>query len=101
MTPSRPASLRRRLDALGLRMGARLDADWADQSMPWVFAAVLFGLLLAMSLAVVRQLDGGPGLGVWSQARGTCVPVARRRARSAGPTSSPSVGRMSPTPSCG
>ena len=31
-------------------------------------AAALFVVLFAMSLAVVRQLDGGPGLAQWSQA---------------------------------
>jgi uncharacterized membrane protein len=31
-------------------------------------AAALFVVLLAMSLAVVRQLDGGPGLSQWTQA---------------------------------
>ncbi len=68
MSPDRSAKLRRRLDALGLRTQARLDAQWADRSLPWVLAAVMFGLLLATSLAVVRQLDGGPGLALWSQA---------------------------------
>ena len=65
---SRQASLRRRLDVLGLRAQARLDADWADRSLPWVVAGVMFAVLFAMSLAVVRQLDGGPGLAIWSQA---------------------------------
>ena len=64
----RRASLRRRLDTWGLRVQARLDAEWADRSLPWALAVVLFALLLAMSLAVVRQLDGGPGLAVWTQA---------------------------------
>ncbi len=65
---ARPVGLRRRLDTLGLRMQARLDAEWADRVLPWAFAAVLFVVLTAMALAVVRQLDGGPGLGVWGQA---------------------------------
>ncbi len=63
-----PVALRRRLDNLGLRVQARLDAEWADRVLPWAIAAVLFVVLTAMALAVVRQLDGGPGLGVWGQA---------------------------------
>jgi uncharacterized membrane protein len=59
---------RRRLDTLALRAQARLDAEWADRSLPWLMAAALFAVLFAMSLAVVRQLDGGPGLAQWSQA---------------------------------
>jgi uncharacterized membrane protein len=65
--PGRPG-FRRRLDTFSLRVQARLDADWADQSLPWLFAAALFVVLLAMSLALVRQLDGGPGLAQWTQA---------------------------------
>lgn len=49
-------------------MQARLDAEWADRSLPWIVAAVLGALLLAASLAVVRQMDAGPGLAVWKQA---------------------------------
>jgi uncharacterized membrane protein len=65
--PGRPG-FRRRLDTMALRVQARLDADWADRSLPWLLAAALFTVLFAMSLAVVRQLDGGPGLAQWTQA---------------------------------
>ena len=65
--PGRPG-FRRRLDTLALRAQARLDADWADHTLPWLMAAALFVVLFAMTLAVVRQLDGGPGLAQWSQA---------------------------------
>jgi uncharacterized membrane protein len=65
--PGRPG-IRRRLDTLALRAQARLDAEWADHTLPWLLAAALFVVLLAMSLAVVRQLDGGPGLAQWTQA---------------------------------
>ncbi len=61
-------SLRRRLDNLALRAQGRLDGAWADRVVPWTAAAGLFVLLTAMALAVVRQLDGGPGLGLWVQA---------------------------------
>lgn len=64
----RPLSLRRRLDNLALRVQGRLDGAWADRVVPWAAAAGLFVLLAAMALAVVRQLDGGPGLGLWVQA---------------------------------
>ena len=64
--PGRPG-FRRRLDTLALRAQARLDADWADHTL-WLMAAALFVVLFAMTLAVVRQLDGGPGLAQWSQA---------------------------------
>jgi hypothetical protein len=63
----RPVSLRRRLDNVGLRVQGRLDGAWADRVVPWTAAAALFLLLAAMALAVVRQLDGGPGLGLWVQ----------------------------------
>ncbi|MEJ7583963.1 MAG: DUF2079 domain-containing protein [Acidimicrobiales bacterium] len=64
----RPLGLRRRLDNLALRVQARLDASWADRGLPWLVAAALFITLLASSLAITYQLDGGPGLGVWTQA---------------------------------
>ena len=66
-TTGRPG-IRRRLDTMALRAQARLDADWADHTLPWIMAAALFVVLLAMSFAVVRQLDGGPGLSQWTQA---------------------------------
>lgn len=64
----RPVGVRRRLDNLSLGVQARLDARWADRALPWMITGALFVVLTATSLAVIRQLDGGPGLGVWSQA---------------------------------
>jgi uncharacterized membrane protein len=76
----RRPGFRRRLDTLSLRVQARLDQEWADRTLPWLMAAGLFVLLFAMSLAVVRQLDGGPGLSQWMQAawhvRGGDAPVS-------------------------
>lgn len=60
--------LRRRLDQLGLRLQARLDAAWADRVLPWGLAATLTTVCIAIGLATQRQLDGGSALAVWSQA---------------------------------
>ncbi|MBI2710216.1 MAG: DUF2079 domain-containing protein [Actinobacteria bacterium] len=67
MARRRPG-LRRRLDHLALRVQGRVDAAWADRVVPWAMAAALFALLVAIALAVLRQLDGGPSLAVWGQA---------------------------------
>lgn len=64
----RRLSLRRRLDAASLRWHARLDTPWADRTLPWLVAGLLAVVLLAIGLAVQRQLDGGPTLAVWTQA---------------------------------
>lgn len=64
----RPTGVRRRLDNLALRVQARLDASWVDRGLPWILTAMLFITLTATSLAAIRQVDGGPGLGVWTQA---------------------------------
>ncbi len=65
---ARRLSIRRRLDASALRWQARLDTAWVDRTLPWVFAALLTLVLLLISLAVQRQLDGGPTLATWTQA---------------------------------
>ncbi len=61
-------SVRRRLDRFSLRVQARVDADWSDRVLPWVLAASLFTVLAGLSVASVRSLHGGDGLGVWLQA---------------------------------
>lgn len=64
----RRLSIRRRLDASALRWQARLDTAWVDRTLPWLFAALLTMVLLLISLAVQRQLDGGPTQATWTQA---------------------------------
>lgn len=61
-------SIRRRLDASALRWQARLDTAWVDRTLPWLLAGLLSVVLLLISLAVQRQLDGGPTLATWTQA---------------------------------
>ena len=65
---SRRGGLRRRLDASALRWQARLDTPWVDRTLPWLIAGLLTIVLLLISLAVQRQLDGGPTLATWTQA---------------------------------
>lgn len=64
----RRLSVRRRLDAAGLRLQARLDTPWVDRTLPWLIAGVLALVLMAIGLATQRSLDGGPNVAVWSQA---------------------------------
>lgn len=64
----RRLGLRRRLDASALRWQARLDTPWVDRTLPWLTAGLLSLILLAIGLAVQRQLDGGPNLAAWTQA---------------------------------
>lgn len=49
----------RRLDWLVLRWQARLDAQWADRTLPWLLAGLLFVVLAGAALARVYRLDGG------------------------------------------
>lgn len=65
---ARRLSIRRRLDASALRWQARLDTAWVDRTLPWLIAGLLTVILLLISLAVQRQLDGGPTLATWTQA---------------------------------
>ena len=60
--------IRRRIDKAVLRWQGRLDADWADRFVPWSATALLFALLVALSLARARSLDGGAELGEFTQA---------------------------------
>jgi uncharacterized membrane protein len=61
-------SFRRRVDNIVLRWQARLDSDWADRVLPWLFAGGLFLLLELLALAKARSLDGTVDLAVYSQA---------------------------------
>lgn len=60
--------LRRRIDNQVLRWQARLDAAWADQTLPWLLTGLLFVLLAALSLARYRMLDQRASLAVHVQA---------------------------------
>ena len=61
-------SYRRRLDNVVLRWQARLDSEWSDRTLPWLLAAGLFVVLLLLSLARVRSLDGTADLAGYVQA---------------------------------
>jgi len=67
-TPSTTVSFRRRADNVVLRWQARLDSDWADRVLPWLFAGGLFLVLELLALAKARSLDGTTDLAVYSQA---------------------------------
>jgi hypothetical protein len=60
-------NLRRRIDYRILRWQARLDAAWADRTIPWIGSVGLFVLLAAMSLARARSLETGDDMAVWVQ----------------------------------
>jgi hypothetical protein len=59
---------RRRWDRFWLRLHARLDGEAADRLIPWIAAAVVFGLHLALAAAAVRSSTAGGGLAPWLQA---------------------------------
>jgi hypothetical protein len=58
----------RRLDWLLLRWQARLDARWADRTLPWVLAFGLFVVYAVAALARVDRLDAGAALARHAQA---------------------------------
>lgn len=60
-------SVRRRIDYVVLRWQARLDAAWADRTLPWLGTIGLFVVLAAMSLARARSLETGDEMAVWVQ----------------------------------
>ena len=67
--PARPhRTLRRRFDNATLRWQARLDSEWSDRVLPWLVTGALFVVLLTLSLARARSLDGGVDLGRYTQA---------------------------------
>jgi uncharacterized membrane protein len=62
------ATFRRRVDNVVLRWQARLDSEWSDRTLPWIVALALFVLLVALSLAKARSLDGTQDLSIYTQA---------------------------------
>ena len=61
-------TFRRRADNLILRWQGRLDSPASDQVLPWTVAAVLFVVLVLLSLAQARSLMGTPDLAAYTQA---------------------------------
>jgi uncharacterized membrane protein len=49
--------LRRRIDALALRVQGRFDTDWSDRVLPWLCAGGLFIVLILLALARVRSFE--------------------------------------------
>lgn len=66
MSPAR-ATFRRRADNVILRWQARLDSEWPDRVLPWLFAFGLFVILELLSFARVRALDGTVDLASYTQ----------------------------------
>ncbi|QXC61993.1 DUF2079 domain-containing protein [Aquihabitans sp. G128] len=66
--PTRSPSIRRRWDRFVLQAEGRLDGEAADRLLPWIGAALVFAVLLALDAAAIRALEGGSGLGPWLQA---------------------------------
>jgi uncharacterized membrane protein len=61
------AAFRRRADKSLLRWQAKLDSDWSDRVLPWLFAAGIFLILALLALARARSLDGTVDLAVYAQ----------------------------------
>jgi uncharacterized membrane protein len=49
--------LRRRVDALALRVQGRFDTDWSDRVLPWLCAGGLFVVLLLLASARARSFE--------------------------------------------
>lgn len=64
----RAGGISRRLDNISLRWQARLDTEWSDRVLPWLVAAALGVVLIALSLARARSLNAGSELGLYTQA---------------------------------
>lgn len=60
--------MRRRIENGMLRWQARLDSEAWDRWLPWIFAAMIFGVLVSLSLAQARSLEDGADLGTYTQA---------------------------------
>ena len=60
--------VRRRWDRFSLRLHASLDGDAADRVLPWVDAAIVFVVQLALTAATIRSVSAGGGMGPWLQA---------------------------------
>ncbi|CAN5779424.1 hypothetical protein BH10ACT1_BH10ACT1_09380 [soil metagenome] len=64
----RRPTLRRRWDRFVLQAEGRLDGETADRLIPWMGAALVFAVFLALDAATIRSLEGGSGLAPWLQA---------------------------------
>ncbi len=51
-----------------LRWQARLDSQSWDRFLPWIFAGLIFVVLVSLALAQARSLGGGADLGTYTQA---------------------------------
>jgi len=67
LSPAATATFRRRADNVILRWQARLDSEWSDRVLPWLFAAGLFVILELLSFAKARSLDGTVDLASYTQ----------------------------------
>ena len=61
------ATFRRRVDVWMLRWQGRLDSEWSDRVLPWVFAFGLYLVLELMAAAKVRSLDSTVDLATYTQ----------------------------------
>ncbi len=66
-TDSTVVHWRKRLDSSMLRWQARVETAGADNALPWLYATVLFVVLLLLALARSRMLEAGTGLATVSQ----------------------------------
>jgi uncharacterized membrane protein len=67
LSPAATATFRRRADNVILRWQARLDSEWSDRVLPWLFALGLFVVLELLSFAKARSLDGTVDLATYTQ----------------------------------
>jgi uncharacterized membrane protein len=66
---TRPApTLRRRLNAVVLRVQGRFDSDWSDRVLPWACASAFFVLLTLLASARVRTFDAPADFAGYTQA---------------------------------
>jgi uncharacterized membrane protein len=69
LAPPRPGpTLRRRVDAIGLRVQGRFDSDWSDRVLPWACASAFFVVLTLLASARVRTFDAPADFAGYTQA---------------------------------
>lgn len=64
---STSATFRRRVDVWMLRWQGRLDSEWSDRVLPWLFAFGLYLILELLAAAKVRSLEGTVDLATYTQ----------------------------------